>query len=76
MEKFYQAGCELRSTIFENNRKDSFRSASLPKIKSREGMKNIITKNLNSQSWVEKEEQDQNQPELSFRQRFEQRVQP
>lgn len=55
------------------------RTPSGPQVSRRlnpEGMKNIITKNLNSQSWVEKEEQDQNQPELSFRQRFEQRVQP
>ena len=39
-KKFDQAGSKFGSTVFENNR-------SLSRIKAREGMKNIIMKNLN-----------------------------
>ena len=38
---------ELGSTVFENNRRDFIRIVSLPRIKAREGMQNVIMKNFN-----------------------------
>ena len=35
------------STVFENNRRDSIRTVSLPRINAREGLKNVIIKNFN-----------------------------
>ena len=46
-KKFDQAGSELGSTVFENNRRDSIWTVSLPRIKARNGMENAIMKNLN-----------------------------
>ena len=34
------------STVFENKRRDSIRTVSLPRIKAREGLENIIIKNF------------------------------
>ena len=45
-KEFDQAGSELGSTVFKN-RKDSIRTVSLPRIKARKGMENIIMKNFN-----------------------------
>ena len=45
-KEFDQAGSELRSTVFEN-RRNSIRAVSLLKTKAREGMENVIMKNLN-----------------------------
>ena len=42
MKEFDQAGSELGSTIFENNRRDFCRTVSLPRIKAREGMEDVI----------------------------------
>ena len=44
-KEFDQAGIEFRSTVLENNRRDSIRTVCLPKIKAREGMENVIMKN-------------------------------
>ena len=33
--------------VFDNNTKDSIRTVSLPRIKSREGLENVIIKNFN-----------------------------
>ena len=49
---FDQAGSELGSTVFENNRRDSIRTISLPRIKAREGMENVIMKNFNFKNEV------------------------
>ena len=38
---------EFESTVFENNRRDSIQTVSLPRIKAREGMENVIMKNFN-----------------------------
>ena len=38
---------EFGSTVFENNRRDSIRTVSLPRIKAREGLENVIIKNFN-----------------------------
>ena len=38
---------EFRSTVFENIRRDSFQIVSLPKIKAREVLENVIMKNFN-----------------------------
>ena len=46
-EKFDQAECEHKSTVAENNRRDSIRAKSLPRAKIREGIENVIMKNLN-----------------------------
>ena len=43
---FDQAMSELGSTVFENNRRDSIQTISLPRIKAREGMENVIMKNF------------------------------
>ena len=47
MKEFDQAVSEFGSTNFENNRRDSIRTVSLPRIKAREGMENVIIKNFN-----------------------------
>ena len=46
-KKFDQAVSELGSTVFENNRKDSIQTISLPRIKAREGLVNVIIMNFN-----------------------------
>ena len=47
MKEFDQAVSEFGSTVFENNRRDSIRTVSLPRIKAREGLENVIIKNSN-----------------------------
>ena len=37
-----QAVSEFGSTVFENNRRDSFRTVNFPRIKAREGMENVM----------------------------------
>ena len=44
---FDQPVSEFGSTDFDNNRRDSIRTVSLPRIKAREGLKNVILKNFN-----------------------------
>ena len=46
-KEFDQVVSEFGSTVFENNRRDSIWTVSLPKIKAREGMENVIMENLN-----------------------------
>ena len=46
-KEFDQARNELGSTIFENNRRDSIRTVSFPRIKAREGLEKVIIKNYN-----------------------------
>ena len=46
-KEFDQAGSDLGSTVFENNRKDSIQTVSLPRIKARESLENAIIKNFN-----------------------------
>ena len=46
-KEFDQAVSEFGSTVFENNRRDSIRTVSLPRIKAREGLENVIIKNSN-----------------------------
>ena len=53
MKEFDQARNELGSTVFEN-RRDSIRTISLPRIKAREGMENVIIKNFNFRNEVVK----------------------
>ena len=45
-KEFDQTVSEFGSTVFENNRKDSIRTISLPRKKAREGLENVIIKNL------------------------------
>ena len=45
-KEFDQAVSNFGSTDFENNRKDSIRTTSLPRIKAKEGLENIIIKNF------------------------------
>ena len=40
-----QTVSEFGSTVFENDWRDSVRTVSLPRIKPREGMENVIVKN-------------------------------
>ena len=53
-KEFDQEGSKLRSTVFENSRRDSIRTVSLPRIKIREGLENVIMKNLNFRDEVVK----------------------
>ncbi|ORD92991.1 hypothetical protein ECANGB1_1990 [Enterospora canceri] len=46
-KEFDQAVSEFGSTVFENNRRDSIRTVSLPRIKTREGLENVMIKNFN-----------------------------
>ena len=46
-KEFDQAVSELGSTVFENNRRNSIRTVSLPRITAREGLENVIIKNFN-----------------------------
>ena len=46
-KEFYQEMSEFRSTVFENNGRDSIQTASLLKIKAREGIGNVIMKIFN-----------------------------
>ena len=43
-QEFDQAMNEFGSTVFENNKKDSIQTVSLPRIKAREDMDNVIMK--------------------------------
>ena len=45
-KEFHQAMSEFGSTVFENNRRDSLQAVSLPRIKARECLENVIIKNL------------------------------
>ena len=45
-KKFDPAGSKLGSLIFENNRRDSIRTVSLPRIMAKDGMENFIMKNF------------------------------
>ena len=45
-KEFDKAMSEFGSTVFENNRKDSIRTVSLPRIKAKEGLENVIIKNF------------------------------
>ena len=47
MKMFDQVGSEFEKTVFENKRRDSIWTASLSRIKAREGMKHVIMKNFN-----------------------------
>ena len=38
---------KFESTVFENNMRESTRTASLPRIKAREGLENVKIKNFN-----------------------------
>ena len=42
---FDQAVSKFGSTVFENNRRDSIQTVSLPKTKAREGLENVIIEN-------------------------------
>ena len=46
-KEFDQAVSEFRNKVFENNRRDSIRTVSLPGTKAREGLENVIIKNFN-----------------------------
>ena len=46
-KKFEQSEREFGSTVFENNKRDSVRIVSLPRIKVREGLLNVIIKIFN-----------------------------
>ena len=43
---------KLGSTVYVNNMKDSIWTINLPRIKAREGIKNVIMKNLNFKNEV------------------------
>ena len=45
--EFDQAVSEFGSTVFENNRRESIRTVSLPRIKRRVCLGNVIIKNFN-----------------------------
>ena len=42
-----QTGGEFGSTVLDNNRNDFIKTVCLPRIKSRQGMENVIMKNFN-----------------------------
>ena len=46
-KEFDQAVSEFGSTVFENNRRNSIQTVSLPRINPREGLENVIIKNFN-----------------------------
>ena len=46
-KEFDQAMSKFGCTVFENSRRDSIRTVSLPRIKVREGLENIIIKSFN-----------------------------
>ena len=46
-KEFDQTMSELGSAAFENKRRDSIRTVSLPRIETRECMENVIMKNFN-----------------------------
>ena len=46
-KEFDQLVSELGGTVFENNRRYSIRTVSILRIKTREGMENVIMKNIN-----------------------------
>ena len=46
-KEFDQAVSELGNIIFENSRRYSIPTVSLPRIKAREGLENVIMKNFN-----------------------------
>ena len=46
-KEFDKAVSECESTIFLNNRRDYIRTVSLPRIKAREGLENVIINNFN-----------------------------
>ena len=46
-KEFDLAVSEFGSRVFENNRRDSIQTVSLPRIKAREGLENVIIKNIN-----------------------------
>ena len=46
-KEFDQAVSEFGSTVFEKNRRDSIRTVSFPRIKTREGLENVRIKNFN-----------------------------
>ena len=50
-----QAVSEFGNTVFHNNRRGSIRTVRLPRIKTRDGMENVIIKNLNSRDEVVRE---------------------
>ena len=52
-KEFDQAMNEFGSTVFENNRRDSIRTVSFPRIKAREGMENVIMKNFDFRDEIE-----------------------
>ena len=45
--EFDQAVSEFGSRVFENNRRDSILTLSLPRIKARESLENVMIKNFN-----------------------------
>ena len=45
-KKFDHAGSKLRSTVIENNKRDSIRTVSFPRINARKGLENVIMKNF------------------------------
>ena len=51
-KEFDQTVSEFGSTVFENNRSDSFRTVSIPRIKAREGLENVMIKNFDSRHKV------------------------
>ena len=46
-KEFDQAVSEFGSIVFENNRRDSIRTVSLPRIKTREDLLNVMINNFN-----------------------------
>ena len=54
-KEFDQAVNEFGSTVFENNTRDSNRTVSLPRIKAKEGLVNVIIKNFNFRDGVARE---------------------
>ena len=53
-KEFDQADSELGSTVFENNWRDSIQTVSLPRIKARESLENVIIKNFSFRDEVVK----------------------
>ena len=51
-KEFDQVVSEYGSTVFENNRRDSIRTVSLSRMKTRDGLENVMKKNFNFRNEV------------------------
>lgn len=65
LAEFYQARCRHRDTISQNNGRD-FMSISLPRFKTSDGIKNVISKDLNRKHKIMKKLEEKEEVALNF----------